>query len=134
MPNAVFERHRTAAESSLLKAETRLGERTVRYWSEIDRESYAFDRRERSLEAVRAVTRDEIVDAARELVVAPETARGVVIAVSNREPSASGEVFRGAESVADTGAFKRGQRYFDDLRYFMGTGGVARGRGETKSG
>ena len=128
MPNAVFERHRTAAESSLLKAETRLGERTVRYWSEIDRESYEFDRRERYLEAVRAVTRDEIADAARDLIGAPETARGVVIAVSNREPPAGGEVFRGAESVADTGAFKRGQRYFDDLHAGHGKTGTSWGQ------
>ena len=114
MPNAVFERHRAAAESSLLKAETRLGERTVRYWSEIGRESYEFDRRERFLEAVRAVTRDELADAVNDLLVAPETARGVVVAVSNREPPVGGEVFRGAAPVADAGAFRRGQRYFDE--------------------
>ena len=125
MPDAVFERHRAAEESSLLRAETRLGERTVRYWSEIDRENHEFDRRERFLEAVRAVTRDELVDAARDLVVAPETARGVVVAVSNREPPAGGEVFRGAEPVADTGAFKRGQRYFDDLHVGRGRTGSA---------
>ena len=115
MPDAVFERHRAAEENCLRRAETRLGERTVRYWSEIDRKNYEFDRRERILETVRAVTRDEIVDAARDLVVAPETARGVVVAVSNREPPAGGEVFRSAEPVADTDAFKRGRRYFDDL-------------------
>ena len=113
MPDAVFERHRAAEVSSLLKAETRLGERTARYWSEIDRENCEFDRRERYLEAVRAVTRDELADAAQDLVVAPETARGVVVAVSNREPPAGGEAFRGAVPVADAGAFRRGQRYFD---------------------
>ena len=44
----------------------------------------------------------------------PETARGVVVAVSGRELPASGEAFRGAEPVADPGAFKRRQRYFED--------------------
>ena len=116
MPDAVFERHRTAVESSLAKAETRLGERTVRYWGEINRENHAFDRRERFLEAVRGVTRDEFADAGRDLVVARETARGVVVAVSDREPSAGGAVFGGAEPVVDPGAFKRGQRYFDEWR------------------
>ena len=114
MPPAVFERHRAAVESVLLEAETRLDERTERYWGEIDREHYEFDRRERLLEAVRAVSRDEVVDAWRDLVAAPETARGVVVAVSGRSPPASGRAFRGAEPVADTGAFKRGQRYFEE--------------------
>ena len=114
MPCAVFERHRAAVESSLLKAETRLGERTVRYWGEIDLENDAFDRRERFVEALRAVTRDDLVDAWRDLVATPETARAVVVAVSDREPPAGGAMFRGAEPVADTGAFKREQRYFDE--------------------
>ena len=114
MPPDVFERHQAAVESALLESETRLDERTERYWGEIDREHYEFDRRERLLEAVRDITQDELVDAWRDLVAAPETARGVVVAVSNREPPVDGGVFRGAESVADTGVFKRGQRYFDE--------------------
>ena len=114
MPRAVFERHRAAVESSLLEAETRLDERSARYWAEIDREHYEFDWRERFLEAVRAITHDQLVDAWRDLAGAPESARGVVVAVSTREPPASGDAFRGAEPVADAGAFKRRQRYFDD--------------------
>ena len=114
MPRAVFERHRSTVESSLLEAETRLDERTARYWDEIDREHFEFDRRERFLDAVRAVTQDQLVDAWRDLAAAPETARGVVVAVSTREPPVSGDAFRGAEPVADAGAFKRRQRYFDD--------------------
>ena len=114
MPPAVFERHRAAVESSLLEAETRLEDRTERYWGAIDREHYAFDRRERLLEALRTVTRDELAAAWRDLFVAPETARGVAVAVSAGIPPASGPVFRGAESVTDAGAFKRGQRHFDE--------------------
>ena len=114
MPPAVFERHRAAVESYLLEAETRLDERTGRYWEEIDREHYEFDRRERLLEAVRAVTREELADAWRDLFVTPETARGVVVAVSAGERPDSGQVFRGAEPVADAVTFKRGQRYFDE--------------------
>ena len=191
MPDAVFERHRAALEGALLEAETRLDDRTGRYWSEIDRGHYGFDWRERFAEAVRAITRDEIVEAYRNLVTAPESARGVVVAVpagaasapgresvatgeesaapgeesaatgresaapgegsavsgresaalgeesaatgresaalgeesaaSGRESAApdeelaaSGQAFRGAETVADAGAFKRRQRYFED--------------------
>ena len=114
MPPEVFERHRAAVESALMEAETRLDQRTERYWGEIDRENYEFDWRERLLEAVRAVTRDDLANAWRDLATAPETARGVVVAVSGRAPPASGKAFRGAEPVADPGAFKRGQRYFED--------------------
>lgn len=114
MPDAVLERHRAAVESALLEVETRLDERTVRYWYAIDREQYEFDWRERLLAAVRAVTGDELADAWRDLFVAPETARGVVVAVSAGEPSASGQSFGGAEPVADGGTFKRGRPYFDE--------------------
>ena len=114
MPPAVFERHRDAVESSLLEAESRLDDRTERYWGAIDRENYEFDRRERLVEALHAVTRDELAVAWRDLFVAPETARGVVVAVSAGPPPDSGQVFRGAEPVADAGAFKRGQRHFDE--------------------
>ena len=115
MPPAVFERHRAAVERALLEAETRLDERTARYWNAIDRESYEFDRRERLLEAVRAVTRNDLADAWRDLVAAPETARGMAVAVSSREPPATGRMFRSAELVADPEALKRRRHYFEEL-------------------
>ena len=128
MPHTVFERHRAALESALIEADTRLGERTARYWSDIAREHYTFDRRERLAEAVRAVTRDALAETWRELATAPESARGVVVAVSARESVTSGRTssdsgqahaaadraFGGAETVADPDDFKRRQRYFDD--------------------
>ena len=129
MPRVEFERHRAALESTLLEADTRLGERTARYWNDIAREHYTFDRRERLAEAVRAVTRDDLAETWRELATAPESARGVAVAVSARESAASGDrtssgsgqaqpasdrAFGGAETVADPDGFKRRQRYFDD--------------------
>ena len=114
MPSAVFERHRTAVESHLMEAETRLDDRTERFWGDIDREHYEFDRRERLVDAVRAVTRDELAEAWHDLFVAPETARGVVVAVSAGEPPVAGPSFGGAEPVDDAQSFKPGQRYFDE--------------------
>ena len=114
MPDAVFERHRSAVEHALLEPETRLDERTGRYWDEIDRGHYEFDLRERFLEALRAVTRDDLADAWRDLFAAPETARGVAVAVSAGEPPAPGQAFGDAEPVTDAGAFKHGQRYFGE--------------------
>ena len=112
MPSAVFERHRSAVESYLLEAETRLDDRTSRYWDEIDREHYGFDRRERLVAAVREVTQQDVVDAWRDLVTGAESARGVVVVVSPTEPPDSGSMFGGARPVADPATFKRGQRYF----------------------
>jgi len=114
MPAAVFERHRSAVENALLEPETRLDERTERYWDEIDREHYGFDRRERLLEALRAVTREDLADAWHDLFADPETAAGVAVAVSAGEPSASDRAFPGAKPVADAETFKRGQRYFGE--------------------
>ena len=44
MPNACLRAPPDRGGELVAEAETRLGERTVRYWSEIDRESYEFDR------------------------------------------------------------------------------------------
>ena len=114
MPRVVFERHRAALESAFLEADTRLDGRTARYWNDIAREHYTFDRRERLAEAVRAVTRDALAETWRDLVTAPESARRVVVAVPAREHPASGQAFGDAETTADPDAFKRRQRYFDD--------------------
>ena len=113
MPEAVFERHRAAVEGYLLEAETRLDDRTSRYWDEIDREHYGFDRRERLLEAVREVTQQDVVDGWRDLVIGPESARGVLVVVSPDAPPDSELAFRGARPVADAETFRRGQRYFE---------------------
>ena len=114
MPPEVFERHRTALLGALLEAETRLDERSGRYWSAIARGHYEFDRRERLAREIRALTREALADAFRDLATAPESARGVAVAVSAREPAAGGGGFRGAEAVASASAFKLRQRWFED--------------------
>ena len=115
MPGEDFERHRRAVERALLEAETRLGERTERYWTEIQRERYEFDSRERFLKAVSALTREELLTAWREVVLAPETARGVVVAVSaGQRPDAADPLLLGAKPIANVAAFKRELRYFGE--------------------
>ena len=114
MSHAAFARHRQSVEGAFLEAETRLHERTERYWAAIDRGHYEFDWRERFLEAVRATTQDRIVQAWDELVASPESARGVIAVVSKEKPPDTGPLLLGAKPVADAGEFKRRQRYFDD--------------------
>ena len=114
MPGAEFERHRRALESELLEADTQLDERTAWYWAEIGRERYGFDSRERFLRAVRAVDREELVATWREVVLAPETARGLIIAVSPGKPADAGPLLLGARPIADVAAFKRELEYFGE--------------------
>ena len=115
MPCAVFERHRAAVESSLLKAETRLGERTVRYWGEIDLENDAFDRRERFVEAFACRhpgrARGRLARPRRHPGDGPRSGRRGFRTASLPPAARCSE---GRKPVADTGAFKREQRYFDE--------------------
>ena len=114
LPGAVFERHRTALDRALSRAEVRLGERTTRYWNEIDRENFKFDRLERFIEALRSLAWDECAETVRDLLVDRKTARAVIVGVSKSEAPAGGELFQDAQSIIDAGAFKRARRYFDD--------------------
>jgi len=114
MSHEELERHRRAVESELLEAVTQLDERTARYWAEIGRERYGFDSRKRFLEAVRAITRDELLAAWRDVVADPASASGVAVAVSARPPPDDGPVLFGAKRIADGEAFRRGLRYFDE--------------------
>ena len=114
MSSEEFERHRRAVENELLEADTQLDERTAWYWAEIGRERYGFDSRERFLAAVRAIDREALVAAWREVVLAPETARGVLVAVSPGKPPDAGPLLLGARPIADAGEFRRGLQYFDE--------------------
>ena len=114
MSEAEFERHRRAVESELIEADTQLDERTARYWRELGREQYAFDSRERFLEAVRAITREELLATWREVVVDPGSSRGIVAVVSSLPPPDPDPLLLGAQPVSDPDAFKRELRYFDE--------------------
>ena len=114
MSTEEFERHRRALESELTEAETQLDERTARYWAEIGRERYEFDSRERFLEAVRSITREELLATWHEVVIAPETARGIVSVVSSGHPADAGHRPGEARLIVDIDDFKRGLEYFDD--------------------
>ena len=114
MPSAVFERHRAAVAATLLEAEERLGRRSSRYWGEIERENDAFDRRKRLLDAVRAIERNDLADAWRDLAADPEKARSLTVAASNRDIPVDEAAFGGAKPVEDPDSFKFERNFFDD--------------------
>jgi secreted Zn-dependent insulinase-like peptidase len=75
MESAELERHKTALASRILERESQLGDRSDRYWNEIDRERYAFDTRERLVEALEAIDLDAFRALYRRAYLGPETRR-----------------------------------------------------------
>ena len=65
LDEAQLQREKQAVISRLLEKERQLGDVSGRYWREIDRQATGFDSRQRLAEAIRAVTRDELVDTLR---------------------------------------------------------------------
>lgn len=61
MESEEFSRHQAALIGNITEEETRLQERTNRYWSELDRGHYDFDLRERLAAAVKSVTREQLL-------------------------------------------------------------------------
>lgn len=58
-----FEREKQAVLSQLLAHDRTLGEVSERYWREIDRGATGFDSREKLADAIREVSRDEVIEA-----------------------------------------------------------------------
>ncbi len=60
MSEQEFEKHVQALKSTILEKETRLSQRSNRFWHEIDRNNYSFNRREQLASAVEAYSLDEL--------------------------------------------------------------------------
>lgn len=60
MSGEEYARHRAALIGNIMEEETRLQERTNRYWEELDRGYYEFDLRERLVSAVKALSLEQL--------------------------------------------------------------------------
>jgi len=69
MSPADLTREKQAVISKLLEKDRQLGEISGRYWQEIDREETSFNSREQLAEAVRNVSRAELMEAFQTRVV-----------------------------------------------------------------
>ncbi|MDX1433949.1 MAG: insulinase family protein, partial [Gammaproteobacteria bacterium] len=97
MDESTFARHKAALLVNLLEADAQLGERSNRYWNELDQEEYDFDLRERIAAAVRATTLADLKREYASLLGADERRRLLVRAAGLRHKVAGS----GDDGVAD---------------------------------
>ena len=69
MGSEEYARHQAALIGNIMEDETRLQDRTNRYWNELDRGHYEFDLRERLVSAVQSVTRKQLMSFYRRLLL-----------------------------------------------------------------
>ncbi|MGI9333438.1 MAG: insulinase family protein [Gammaproteobacteria bacterium] len=109
-----LEDNKAAVLSSLLERDTRLAERTNRYWNDIDRQHFEFDTRERLAGAVQSVSLDRFKAYAAALL-GPQAGRLIVEATGSAAAAAaaSGNAQRSdVEKIVDAVRFKGDSRYF----------------------
>ena len=105
---ADFERERAALLLQVREEDTNLGDRSSRYWRELDREQYDFDTRERMVEAIEALTLEDFRDFYARAVAGPAT-RSLAVLAQREEVEAKGR------RVIDVGAFKADHSSFTAL-------------------
>ncbi len=84
-----LERHKQGLISQLLEQDHSLGQRSDRLWTEIDRQRYTFDTRERLVEAVRAIGVQDLRDSYRRWFLAPGRRELWSAALGTRERAAA---------------------------------------------
>ena len=98
MPAAEYRSNQQAAIDNRLLDDKSIEDEAMRYWSEIDGQSYAFRRAEEEAEAMRATSQQLLVRWLRESFLSPQTAKRLVVAI------APGTAPVATETAADTAA------------------------------
>lgn len=80
MPAATFAQQKTAVITNLRQKPKRLGDVTERYWGDIDEEPVRFDRRERLIKAVSALTQADLITLYRADIVPEHRSLKVITA------------------------------------------------------
>ncbi|OEY65036.1 insulinase family protein [Marinobacter sp. X15-166B] len=80
-------REQQAVVSNLLKQDQQLGDISGRYWREIDRDNQAFDSREQLADAVRQVTKEQLLATYRAAVLKRQRALKVTTSETNSDSS-----------------------------------------------
>ncbi len=84
LDQATFEQYRSALLSNLLEADSKLDDRTGRYWNELDREHYAFDLRENLAAAIKDVSLADLKASYQDLLRSHKSKRLIVRAAGLR--------------------------------------------------
>ncbi|NIR31231.1 MAG: insulinase family protein [Gammaproteobacteria bacterium] len=115
-----FDTHKRGLLTRILAQDERLGERTDRYWQEIDRERYEFDTREQLAAALRDIDKPDLERAIRELTLENTHKRLMVRAVGTRHEEAFAKKERASRAmhvfIQNPQAFKRDKDYFSWLK------------------
>ena len=82
MPAAEYRSNQQAAIDNRLLDDKSIEDEAMRYWSEIDGQSYAFRRAEEEAEAMRATSQQLLVRWLRESFLSPQTAKRLVVAIA----------------------------------------------------
>ena len=82
MPAAEYRSNQQAAVDNRLLDDKSIEDEAMRYWSEIDGQSYAFRRAEEEAEAMRATSQQLLVRWLRESFLSPQTAKRLVVAIA----------------------------------------------------
>jgi hypothetical protein len=98
MPAAEYRSNQQAAIDNRLLDDKSIEDEAMRYWSEIDGQSYAFRRAEEEAEAMRTTSQQLLVRWLRESFLSPQTAKRLVVAI------APGTAPLATETAADTAA------------------------------
>ncbi|MCB1744610.1 MAG: insulinase family protein [Gammaproteobacteria bacterium] len=118
LDEATFERHRQALLGDILERETKLRERSNRYWMELDRRYYEFDRREQLAAAVRALSLPEFKRETRELLGAAHSRRLAIHALRdterNAEQASSQDTAGGPMTLSNKRELLNARGYFPD--------------------
>ena len=90
LDEATFEQHKAALLNNLLEADSKLDDRTGRYWNELDRGHYAFDLREKLAAAIRDVSLADLQASYENLLRGRDSKRLVVRAAGVRHEAGGG--------------------------------------------
>jgi len=90
MGDEEFAQHRRALVARVLEDERQLGERSGRFWNEIDRGNFEFDTRERLADAIRATTLAEFKDFYARVAAGDQRRQLVVRTIGESTPAAAG--------------------------------------------
>ena len=82
MPAAEYRSNQQAAVDNRLLDDKSIEDEAMRYWSEIDGQSYAFRRAEEEAEAMRATSQQLLVRWLRESFLSPQAAKRLVVAIA----------------------------------------------------
>jgi insulysin len=99
LDEATFEQHRAALLNNLLEADSKLDDRTGRYWNELDRGHYAFDLRENLAAAIRGVSLADLKASYEDLLRSQGSRRLVVRAPGLRHNAVAGTGGGGSEET-----------------------------------